>query len=59
MPKLSIFKPQEVESPECVLCEFHLKGCCFDPQKMVTGFLAAPCFSCRDVKEEEHTQILE
>jgi hypothetical protein len=57
MPRLlSIFKPQESIMPVHAACEFHLKGCCFDPQKTVNGFLAAPCFGCKDA--EESTKIL-
>ena len=52
---LSIFQPQESKVPGCSACEFHLRGCCFDPQKMIDGFLAAPCFDCKD----EETKILE
>ncbi|MFP4524242.1 MAG: hypothetical protein ACLFO2_02950 [Candidatus Woesearchaeota archaeon] len=55
MARRSLFGPQEQSAPECSGCEFHIKGCCFDPKKMVDGFLATPCFGCRefDLSDEE------
>ncbi|MBD3209666.1 hypothetical protein GF367_04610 [Candidatus Woesearchaeota archaeon] len=44
-----LFTPLEQSSAACTSCKFHIKGCCFDPQKKIDGFLAAPCFGCKDV----------
>ena len=52
MANLSLFEPQEQTSSSCIACEFHIKGCCFDPKKMIKGYFAAPCFGCRDLLEE-------
>lgn len=41
-----VFFPIEHDAPEVKSCSFHMKGCCFDPEKSVDGFLAAPCFGC-------------
>ncbi len=41
-------------------CEFHLRGCCFDPKKTVEGFFAAPCFDCTSIIDtEEHSNDVE
>lgn len=52
MPKMNdVFVPEKTPSELSSLCSFHIKGCCFDPQKKVDGFVAAPCFGCKDQNE--------
>ncbi|MBN1275657.1 hypothetical protein JXA12_05200 [Candidatus Woesearchaeota archaeon] len=49
----SLFSPQESQPERSRVCFFNLKGCCFDPKKSVDGYLAVPCFGCRDIEDRD------
>lgn len=53
------FYPQEQEASIVLDCRHHLKGCCFDPAKMLKGFVAAPCFGCKEQLDEQELQAME
>jgi hypothetical protein len=54
-----LFEPQEQVSLACTACEFHIKGCCFDPKKMIKGYFAAPCFGCIDLMDKPQEETVD
>lgn len=50
MANTALFIAQDNVSQACQACQFHIKGCCFDPKKLVEGYFAAPCFGCKDLE---------
>ena len=53
MAPAALFLAKDHVSPTCKACQYYIKGCCFDPKKLIEGYFAAPCFGCKDVEENE------